>query len=89
MSGYDFHRQKPLLNYIVDFFCHELELAIEIDGISHDEESRFEKDKSRQSEIEELGVTFLRFRDEDVKNDLDNVMKTIQKYIQERREGNK
>lgn len=35
MKGYDFHRQKPIDNYIVDFFCHELMLAIEIGGISH------------------------------------------------------
>ena len=32
VEGYDFQRQKPILNYILDFFCHELELAIEIDG---------------------------------------------------------
>lgn len=35
MLGYDFHRQKPLDEYIVDFFCNELMLAIEIDGESH------------------------------------------------------
>ena len=35
MLGYDFHRQKPLDEYIVDFFCNELMLAIEIDGLSH------------------------------------------------------
>jgi very-short-patch-repair endonuclease len=36
MKGKDFHRQKPILNYIVDFFCPELALAIEIDGNSHE-----------------------------------------------------
>jgi len=35
LKGYDFHRQKPIDNFIVDFFCHELMLAIEIDGVSH------------------------------------------------------
>lgn len=35
MMGYDFHRQKPLLNYIADFFCHELALVIELDGYTH------------------------------------------------------
>ncbi len=37
MRGFDFHRQKPLLDYIADFYCNGLYLAIEIDGSSHDE----------------------------------------------------
>jgi very-short-patch-repair endonuclease len=36
IKGYDFHRQKPILNYILDFFCSELKLAIEVDGLTHD-----------------------------------------------------
>src|SRR5690349_4124309 len=67
LMGYDFHRQKPLLNYIVDFFCHELELAIEIDGDSHDFEEVYINDCKRQAEIEALGIAFLRFTDEEVK----------------------
>jgi very-short-patch-repair endonuclease len=39
MMGYDFHRQKPLENYIVDFFCNELMLIIEIDGSSHNDDT--------------------------------------------------
>jgi very-short-patch-repair endonuclease len=45
MKGKDFHRQKPILNFIVDFFCPELELVIEIDGNSHDKENSYEKDR--------------------------------------------
>ena len=40
--GVQFHRQVPLLEYIVDFYCHELQLAIEIDGVSHD--FKYDKD---------------------------------------------
>ena len=40
MYGYDFHRQKPLLNYIVDFYCYKLNLVIEIDGLYHNHEER-------------------------------------------------
>lgn len=58
IKEYDFHRQKPILNYILDFFCSELYLAIEVDGISHDNEERMQKDIIRQSEIETLGITF-------------------------------
>ena len=59
MRGYDFDRQKPIDNYIVDFFGNELMLAIEIEGDSHNE--RIEDDKRRQECLEELGVSFLRF----------------------------
>src|SRR5690349_20864113 len=67
VRGYDFHRQKPILNYVVDFFCHELELVIELDGSSHDVFDTPEYDAIRQREIEELGVQFLRFRNEEIK----------------------
>ena len=49
MRGYDFHRQKPMDNYIVDFFCSELMLAIEIDGISHEIPEKFNQDLTRQN----------------------------------------
>jgi len=66
MMGYDFHRQKPIENYIVDFFCHELMLAIEMDGFSHQLEEVIEKDEIKESRLNELGVTVLRFQDEEV-----------------------
>ena len=83
IMGYDFHRQKPLLNYILDFFCHELELAIEIDGCSHDFEEAYKKDKSRQEEIERLGIVFLRFDDLQVKKNMAGVLQTIEGWIKE------
>jgi very-short-patch-repair endonuclease len=55
--GYDFDRQKPIDNYIVDFFCNELMLAIEIDGCTHNEKS--EEDQSRQAKSEPLGGEIL------------------------------
>ncbi|HBO84976.1 MAG: DNA methylase [Deltaproteobacteria bacterium GWC2_42_11] len=83
IMGYDFHRQKPILNYILDFFCHELELAIEIDGCSHDFEEAYKKDKSRQEEIERLGIVFLRFDDLQVKKNMAGVLQTIEGWIKE------
>lgn len=56
--GYQFHRQIPILNYIVDFFCHELQLGIEVDGSSHDHSKTSEEDLERQTELEELGIFF-------------------------------
>ena len=69
--GVRFLRQRPIGNYIVDFFCHELGLVLEIDGVSHN--AKVERDVERQKNIEAKGLTFLRFLDNDVKNNLDGV----------------
>ena len=63
--GYPFTRQKPIGNYIVDFYCSRLRVAIEVDGVSHD--GRLQQDKVRQKEIERQGVSVLWFYDSDVK----------------------
>jgi very-short-patch-repair endonuclease len=81
MKGYQFMRQKPIGNYIVDFFCSKLKLVIEIDGESHDQ--KLEKDRLRQQKLESLGLSFLRFYDLDVKNDLNGVIKVIELWINE------
>ena len=65
MKGYPFMRQKPIDNYIVDFFCSRLKLVIEIDGESHN--TKYEADRIRQKSLEALGLSFLRFDDLDVK----------------------
>lgn len=83
LKGYDFHRQKPILNYILDFFCHELYLAIEVDGITHDSEIQQAKDKVRQSEIEALGITFLRFEDSLIKTQMHSVISEILSFVEE------
>jgi very-short-patch-repair endonuclease len=78
--GYDFHRQKPIGNYIVDFYCNELLLAIEIDGSSHNE--KYENDIVRQERLESLGVHLLRFTDREVKRNLIGVVTAIEQWIQ-------
>jgi len=78
---YDFHRQKPLNRYIVDFFCNELMLAIEIDGDSHDNEEAVLKDEKRQTKLESLGINFIRFDDLDVKKEMGFVLETIENWI--------
>lgn len=81
IQGYDFHRQKPILNYIVDFYCSQLKLAIEIDGVSHHSEEKWENDSVRQKKIEQLGITVLRFSDSDVKKDIHTVVFAIESWI--------
>jgi very-short-patch-repair endonuclease len=77
---YEFHRQVPLDNFIVDFYCHELMLAIEIDGSSHDEKQDY--DQNRQFILENLGVKFLRFEDIDVKKKMPWVLEELQIWIE-------
>ncbi len=83
MLGYDFHRQKPIDNYIVDLFCNELMLAVEVNGTSHDFEKVYVKDIVRQQKLESRGVHFLRFDDREVKKDINNVLQSIESWILE------
>ncbi len=76
----DFNRQKPLLGYIVDFYCISLKLAIEIDGASHDE-NKFDYDVRRQRELESQGITFLRFSEYDVVHRTFEVLETVSECI--------
>jgi very-short-patch-repair endonuclease len=79
LHGFDFHRQKPIDEFIVDFFCPDLMLAIEIDGGTHIGKEKY--DAARQQKLEKFGVRFLRFKDEDVFYNCDWVMKEIEKWI--------
>lgn len=83
MLGYDFDRQRPIDNFIVDFYCKDLQLAIEVDGDSHNFDETYEKDKIRQQRLETLGVKFLRFDDAEVKKDINNVLRVIEGWIKE------
>jgi very-short-patch-repair endonuclease len=79
MLGFDFDRQRPLGEYIVDFYCKELALAIEVDGATH--YYRFEEDNLRQEELEKFGIHFLRFDDIEVKKNISNVLRVIEDWI--------
>ena len=84
MLGFDFDRQRPIDQYIVDFYCKDLMLAIEIDGKSHDYEEIFANDVERQKRLESLGVRFLRFDDLEVKRDMNNVLRTMEIWIEQK-----
>ncbi|NUO10122.1 MAG: endonuclease domain-containing protein, partial [Candidatus Brocadia sp.] len=81
IKGYQFMRQKPIGDYIVDFFCNKLKLVIEIDGISHNEKSA--SDQIRQQKLESLGLSVLRFYEWDVKKDIHAVVQVIENWIEE------
>ena len=84
LFDFDFHRQKPLLNYIVDLYCYELELVIEIDGIYHSWEEQDVRDVVRESALSAYGLTILRFTESEVRKDMTNVLRAIEKYIFDR-----
>jgi len=79
--GYEFHRQVPIDKYIVDFYCHELNLAIEIDGYTHD--YIFVKDVLRQLKLESLGIKVVRFTDLDIKKFMNDAIRVLQVQISE------
>jgi very-short-patch-repair endonuclease len=81
MCGYDLDRQRPLDEYIVDFYCKELRLAIEIDGWSH--ALKGARDVARQKRLESLGVRFLRFTEQEVVADSQSVTDQIEMWIQQ------
>ncbi len=83
MLGYDFDCQRPIDNFIVDFYCKDLMLAIEVDGISHDFEEAIDNDEIRQEKLENMGVRFLRFDDREIRKDMPNVLRTIEYWIEE------
>ncbi len=78
---FKFSRQISIDQYIVDFYCKELQLAIEIDGSIHFEEGHHEKDSIRQKRLESLGVTVIRFSSLDIENNLGWVILEIEKVI--------
>lgn len=72
-TGYLFLRQRPILNYIADFFCYELKLVIEIDGASHFSEEAQKRDAERDRQMQAIGLTVIRVKDSDVRRDAEMV----------------
>ena len=81
IKGYQFMRQKPIDEYIVDFFCSKLKLIIEIDGISHNEKS--ERDQIRQRKLESIGLSIIRFYEWDIRKDIRAVVQGIENWMEE------
>ncbi len=77
LEGYRFVRQKPIGEYIVDFYCKEVGLVIELDGLSHQSEETMDKDERKEEYLRSIGLRVLRFEDEDVIRDRDNVLRVI------------
>ena len=81
IRGFTFNRQKPLGNYIVDFYCKPLQLVIEVDGGYHFEKEQKILDAERQKILEEMNLRFLRFHDEEIRKDMEIVLRRIEQYV--------
>ena len=82
--GEKFRRQYGIGNYIVDFCCAIKKLAIEVDGEIHNEDEQIFYDQDRSKTIEELGYKVIRFWNNEVKNNIDNVLDKIRNEINKR-----
>ena len=80
-QGCKFRRQHPAGNYILDFYCHALALAIEVDGSIHNEPEIAKADIERQHFLESGGIQFIRFTNEQVKLHIEDVVNKIDAAI--------
>ena len=77
LSGYKFRRQHPFGPYILDFYCPQARLAVEVDGAQHLEPSGQMSDANRTSYLEQHGVTVIRFTNTEALEETDEVLERI------------
>ncbi len=72
-----FRRQHPILGYVLDFYCAEIKLAIELDGGGHAKDDKIECDEMRTKKLKSIGITVLRFWNNDVLENIEGVVDEI------------
>jgi very-short-patch-repair endonuclease len=77
LAGIKFRRQHPIAGYVLDFFCFEIKLGVELDGAVHTHKDQAEYDACRTLELTEEGVTILRFWNSEVIGGIDSVLERI------------
>ncbi len=82
ISPVRFQRQKAIGNYIVDFYCHQAKLVIELDGSQHCEDKQHEYDNKRSRELEEMGIRVVRFTNLEIDTQFDEVCEIIASLIE-------
>lgn len=79
LLGFRFKAQHPVAGFIADFYCHKAKLVIEADGLIH--QSQKEYDLERDKVLNDLGLTVIRFPNDEIENNLDAVIQTIAEYL--------
>ena len=81
--GVRFKRQHPIWLYIADFYCHEIKLVIEVDGSIHNVKEVMEHDMIREEDILSLGIKVIRFTNNEIRTQIENVIDKIETVIKE------
>ncbi len=81
LDGYKFRRQHPLSLYVADFYCHQLQLVIEVDGDYHQTTEQQKMDRERTENIEFQGLHVIRFTNDEVLGDVHSVLNRIREFI--------
>ena len=84
-TGFTFLRQKPINRFILDFYCSELNLAIEIDGNSHNKKQGY--DSERDKFLQQIGITTLRFTNKEIFNNIDGIKNKLKISLVKGRNG--
>ena len=77
LAGLKFRRQHPIDRFIADFYCHEKHLVVELDGGIHNEREQEDLDNGRTATLNEFGIRVLRFKNENVINNVEEVVSSI------------
>jgi len=85
LHGYGFRRQHPIGPFILDFYCPEARLAVEVDGAVHDDPERMARDRRRTAWLGRQGVRVIRLRATAVRDELEGVLEFIAGVVRERR----
>jgi very-short-patch-repair endonuclease len=83
LKGFQFRRQRPVLYYIADFLCKDLNLIIEVDGITHHFNENYKKDLERQTKLEDAGFVVVRLKDEEILYNIEGVRQYLELTIDE------
>jgi very-short-patch-repair endonuclease len=81
LSGFKFRRQHGIGPYIVDFYCPQKNLVIEVDGDIHAQKEQIARDKEKESYLKELGLQIIRYQNDDVLTNLKGVMEDLFKQV--------
>jgi very-short-patch-repair endonuclease len=84
LDGHKFRRQHSVGRFVIDFYCPRLKLAIEVDGDSHYSDGSEPYDKARQDFIESFGISFLRFTNKEIYENLGEVLAKIENCMQQK-----
>ena len=80
-EGLKFRRQHPVGQFVVDFYCHEKRLVVEVDGGIHEKEDVKERDENREFELKNFGLRIIRIKNEEIEQNIEKVLEKLKTLI--------